>query len=87
MAAMSIYGKILKSFLSGTEQPMILKVGMQHRVLKYYQIPSNDDPGLTLTYFTAMSNLVPYASVWGKGKTMIFSETIVVYDINVGRCS
>ena len=26
-----------------------LKVGMQHRILEYYQICSNDDPGLTLT--------------------------------------
>ena len=48
---------------------------------------SNDDPGLTLVYFTARSNLVPYASVWEKGKTKAFSETIVVYDIKVGRCS
>ena len=59
---------------------------MQHRVLDYYQIPSNNDPGLTLTYFTAKSNLVPYAFVWEKCKTMFFSETVVVYDINIGRC-
>ena len=65
---------------------MTLKLDMQHRVLEYYQVCSNDDPGLTLTYFTAMSNLVPYAFVWGKkGKTMAFSETIVVYDVKVGR--
>ena len=31
--------------------------------------------------------MVPYAFVWEKGKTMDFSETIVVYDIKVGRCS
>ena len=43
----------------------------------------NDDPGLTLTYFTARSNLVPYAFVWEKGKTMDFSETIVVYDLKL----
>ena len=48
---------------------------------------SNDAPGLTLTYFTARSHLVPYAFVWEKVKTMDFSETIVVYDIKVGRCS
>ena len=51
---------------------MTLILGMQHRVLKYYQIYSNDDPGLTLTYFTARSNLVPYAFVWEKGKTIDF---------------
>ena len=35
----------------------------------------------------ARSNLVPYAFVWEKVKTMDFSETIVSYDIKVGRCS
>ena len=58
-----------------------------YRVLVYYQVCSTDDPGLTLTYFTARSNLVPYAFVWEKLKQRIFSETIVVYDIKVGRCS
>ena len=62
---------------------MTLKLGMQHRVLEYYQVCSNDDPGLTLTYFTARSNLVPYAFVWEKGKIMDFSETIVVYDLKL----
>ena len=66
---------------------MTLTIGIQHRVLKYYQICSNDDPVLTFTYFTARSNLVPYAFVWEKGKTMDFSEIILVYDIKVGRCS
>ena len=62
---------------------MILKLGMQHQVLEYYQICSNDDPGLILTYFTARSNLVPYAFVSEKGKTTDFSETIVVYDLKL----
>ena len=66
---------------------MTLKLGMQRWVLKYYQVCSNDDPELILTYFTARSNLVPYAFVWEKGKTMDFSETIVVCDVKVGRCS
>ena len=52
-----------------------------------YQFCSNDAPGLILTYFIARSNLVPYAVVWEKGKTKDFSETIVVYDIKVDRCS
>ena len=41
---------------------MTLKT-MQDRVLKYYQVCSTDDTGLTLSYFTARSNLVPYACV------------------------
>ena len=40
-----------------------------------------------LDLFYARSNLVPYAFVWQKGKTMDFSETIVVYDVKVCRCS
>ena len=66
---------------------MILKLGMQHRVLEYYQVCSNDDPELTMTYLRARSNLVSYAFVLEKGKTMDFSVTIVVYDVKVGRCS
>ena len=33
---------------------------------------------MTLTYFMTRSNMAPYAFVWEKGKTMDFSETIVV---------
>ena len=67
--------KILEIFFSGTERPMTLKLGMQDRVLEYYQVCSND-PGLTLTYFTARSNLVPYAFVWEKDKTMEFDVKV-----------
>ena len=66
---------------------MTLKLGMQHCILECYQVCSNDAPGLTLTYITARSNLVLYAFVQEKVKTMDFSETIVVYEIKVGRCS
>ena len=56
-----------------------------------YQVYSNDDSGLTLAYFMAVSDLVPDAFVWEKGKTIHvdFPETIVhvVCDIKVGRCS
>ena len=62
---------------------MILKLGMQHWGLKLYKVYINSDPGLTLTYFTARSNLVLYAFVWEKGKTMDFSETIVIYDLKL----
>ena len=62
---------------------MTLKHGMQHWVLEYYQVCSNDDPGLTLTYFTARSNWVPYTLVSEKGKTKDFSEIIVIYDLKL----
>ena len=66
---------------------MTLKVGIRHRVIEYYHICSNDAPGLTLTYFIARSYLVLILFLWRKGKTMEFSETIVVCDIKVDRCS
>ena len=54
MAVMPIYNKNLKTiFFSGTKRPMTLKIGMRHRVFEFYQVCSNDDPGLTLTYLTA----------------------------------
>ena len=89
MAAMPIYGKNLIKIFSGTKRPMTLKLGMQHWVLEYYQVCSNDYPELTLTLtlFMVGSNLVLYAFIWEKGKPMDFSETIVVYDVKVGRCS
>ena len=65
MVDIPIYGKNLKKSFSGTERLLTLKVGMQHWALEYFQICSNDDPGLTLTYFTARSNLVPYTSIYG----------------------
>ena len=47
---------------------MTLKVDRQHRVLEYYKVYSNNDPGLTLTYFMARSNFVPYDFVWEDSK-------------------
>ena len=37
---------------------MILKLGMYHWKIKLYKVYINNDPGLTLTYFTARSNWV-----------------------------
>ena len=79
--------KTIKNLFCGIKRLMTLKLGLQHRVHKYYLFCSNEAPGLILTYFTAKSNLVPYAFAWEKVKTMDFSETIVVYDIKVSRCS
>ena len=58
MAVTSIYGKTLKIFFSRTESHIILKLGMQHRGFELYKACINGDPGLTLIYLTARSNLV-----------------------------
>ena len=83
MAAMPIYGKTLKNLLFWNQTANDLE--RQHRVLHLYQVCSNEDPWLTLTFLTAESNLVHFAFVWEKGNIMNFSETIVVYDFKVGR--
>ena len=52
---------------------MILKLGMQHLGLKLYKVNINDDPGLTLTYFTARSNWVKCMFEWEKSVTKSFN--------------
>ena len=59
---------------------MTLKVGMQHRVLEYYQVCSNGDPGLTLGQIWSLMLL--YVK---KSNITDFSEIIVVYEIKAGR--
>ena len=62
MEAMPIYGKNpSKIFFSRTGGPIFTKLGMKHRGLLPIIVCSNDDPGVTLTYFTARSNLETYA--------------------------
>ena len=63
-----------------------MKLGIYHLGLLPIIICSNDDPEVTLTYFTARSNLVTSAFLWEKVKTVDFSETIENCDLKVGRC-
>ena len=59
MAATPIYGKNpSKIFFSRTGGPIFTKLGMYDQGLQPIINCSNDDPGMTLTYFTARSNLV-----------------------------
>ena len=59
---------------------------MLHRGLLSTIVYTNDDPGVTLTYFTVRSNLGSYAFIWENVKTEDFSETIAACDLKVGRC-
>ena len=52
--------KTLKIF-SRTKNPITSKLGNQHRGFKRYKNYINEDPELTLTYFTARLNFVAYA--------------------------
>ena len=58
MAVMLIHGKNPSNIFSGTGGPISAKFGMQYQGLLPVIVCSNDDPGVTLTYFTARSNLV-----------------------------
>ena len=88
MAAMPIYGKNpLKIFFSGTGRPISKKLGLLHPGLQPIIVFfSNDDPRVTLTYFTAKSNLATWLFYGKKVKTEDFSETIAACDLKVGRC-
>ena len=64
MATMPIYGKNPLKIFSETNGLKTLELGTQHQWLEPYKVYSNDDPGLTLTYFTAKLTLLPNAFVW-----------------------
>ena len=85
MAVMPIYGENSLE-ISRTGRPISTKLGMQPQGLQPIIVYSNDDPRVTLTYFIARSNLVIYAFLWEKVKTVDFSETIAACDLIVGRC-
>ena len=52
--------KTFKKLSYRTNSPMIMKLGMEHYVLKFYKIYINDDPELTMSYFktSSLSKLV-----------------------------
>ena len=88
MASRSLYGKKpSKVSFFGTKKPMNLKLGIQLRVLKYYQICSNDNTGLNLPIFMTWSNLFRNASEWVKAYTAyshVISKVILIQHI---RCT
>ena len=59
-----------------------MKLCMKHQRPKYFIICANNDPGLTLTYFTARSNFVTLASLKEKVKKVDYSETIAACVLN-----
>ena len=75
IAALLLYGgKTLNIFFSRTRSPMVLKLSMQQLGLRLYKVDINEDPGLTLTYFMARSNLAPKAF---ESRNLLHSHLIV----------
>ena len=68
MAAIVIYGRNLsKIFCTGTSWPISTKTWSVASETLPIIVCSNDDPGVTLTYFTARSNLVIQAFLLENG--------------------
>ena len=77
MAATPIYGiNPLKIFFSRTRRQMTSGLGMKHRGCGAYQVCTNDDPRLTLTYLTSRSNLLSNAFKWEFFEKLIFLNTV-----------
>ena len=87
VAAMAIYGKTLptSSLLLWNRQVDLYETWYVASLLLPIIVCSNDDPGVTLTYFTAKSNSVTEAFLWEKGKTMAISETAAASSLKIGR--
>ena len=82
MAAIPIYGINLKN--SSSPEPRCL---LTWNLVYSIECSSTTKCIQMMTLDGPWSNLVPYAFVWEKGKTLDFAETIVVCDIKVGRWS
>ena len=63
---------MVKNFSYRTNSPMILKLGMEHYV-NLYEAYINDDPELTMTYLTTMSNLAKlvFVLIVGPGRYQV----------------
>ena len=72
MAATLIYGKNPLKIISRTGRPIFTKLGMQHRGHLPIIVYINDDPRITLTYFTARSNLEDLGFSIGKSENSGF---------------
>ena len=73
MATTSIYGKIL----SRTSGMIFTKLGMLHWRLRLMIVCSNNNPVLTLTCLTTMSNCITYAFLYEKVKTIDFFQKLM----------
>ena len=61
-----------------------MKLCMKHQRPKPFIIHANNDPGLTLTYFTARSNFATLAFTWENVTMMDSLEIIASCDLEFG---
>ena len=61
-----------------------MKPCMKHQRPKPFIIYANYDPGLTLTYYTALSNFAALAFIWENVTPMDSLEIIASWDLEFG---
>ena len=86
MAATPIYGKNPSRIFSRTERANDLVAWYVALGTRAHHSCSNDDSRLTLTYFTARSNSVPYAFIWGKTVRKSFKGRNLQQMTTVTKC-
>ena len=64
---------------------MILKLGMDHKVLKVYKASTNDDHGFALTYVMAKSNLVKIAQMSGDLLQDYCGPMVFIRDVSANK--
>ena len=61
-----------------------MKLCMKHQRPKPFIVCANNDPGLTLTFFTTMSNFATWAFTWEIVTMMDSLEIIASCDLEFG---
>ena len=74
----------LEIFFPGSNGPIFMKLCMKHQKPKPIIFCSNNDPGLTLTYFTARSNFKTMALIWDNVTMMESLEIIASCELKFG---
>ena len=88
MAAMPIYGKTFKqNLLFWNQKAVDLETWYASSSARVLPSLLKWRHWVDLDLFHGKDKFCPYAFVWEKGKTTDFSETIVVCDVKVDRCS
>ena len=83
MAATPLYGKNSSKIFSRTGRPFSTKLGIQHWGLQPIIVCSNDEPGVTVTYFRSIGKL---GFSMGKSENSGFFRNIAASVLKVGRC-
>ena len=77
--------KTFKHISYRTYSPSTMKLDMERYELKLYTVYVNDDPELTVTYFTAISNLAKLVAALKTARTSSIVQFIFYFDFGISR--